>query len=302
MLQGSFHAETSPSYSTSGHFRLRNDGPKAVPHGESLSVVSDVLYDALLDIIDETKAISSTPKITKDFPSPYLFFYHYMDELRHRMLGLESHLIQLLELLFLHIESTHAAEYAAARAMTAKELVSPMHLSKLYRPGDLVLAKGLGEDRGYIIEQWPHADKDAPEKDTSFVIFCWCWEFDGEFRIESKSFKVSLRKDALPQLIGSLSIVPEKYYNPDSLAAIKIRGEKFWECRKKNYVTYNGWDCNKEQNHVSTDIKSHPSNWCFAFVRREPTPNIHRYKLISVFSISLHMCLKSPKHGNLIFQ
>lgn len=67
----------------------------------------------------------------------------------------------------------NGVEYAAAKAIIAQELVSPEHLSKLYRPGDLILVKGLGGDCGYIVEQWPFADKDALETDTSFTVRCW---------------------------------------------------------------------------------------------------------------------------------
>lgn len=54
--------------------------------------------------------------------------------------------------------------------------------------------------------------------------------------------------------IQELPVYPIKYATQDVLIQLKNRGQKFWNLRYQQYVSYTGWDVKEDENHVKHSL------------------------------------------------
>lgn len=65
------------------------------------------------------------------------------------------------------------------------------------------------------------------------------WSYDGSFQKNKElwSFKCKLGSDEIFD-IKDLDIIPLRFANPEAAQTLRHRGERFWECRRPNYISY----------------------------------------------------------------
>ncbi|SPO04285.1 related to TOB3 (member of AAA-ATPase family) [Cephalotrichum gorgonifer] len=169
----------------------------------------------------------------RNLVAPYLQLYHarsrVKDLLCDKLGGVEkahaSELIAYLEESFIH-------GYEDANRLFARGLVSRAHLSKLFGPAEVVVTRSGGEVVAYL-------SRTCPEPDTMITLDAYTWVFDGSFKREEKGLTVFWPHgsgDEIP--ITSLDIYPLRFDRSGLREALRMRGETFWSCRKRRFVSY----------------------------------------------------------------
>lgn len=76
--------------------------------------------------------------------------------------------------------------------------------------------------------------------------------YDGIFTKRESILAVKYVDPKQPTMkIQKLSVYPIRFAEAGIEDALRDRGNKFWSCRKPNYVTYTGTDYTREQVYVS---------------------------------------------------
>jgi hypothetical protein len=69
------------------------------------------------------------------------------------------------------------------------------------------------------------------------------WNFDGSFqneRVQEKLTAFCMAGESIP--LTDLRLCPLRYTPKQTSINLLRRGRIFWACRKRKYITYNGWD------------------------------------------------------------
>jgi hypothetical protein len=81
------------------------------------------------------------------------------------------------------------------------------------------------------------------------------WNYDGSFQSERMQEQVNVFcgfGELIP--LKSLRICPLRYLAKQMTTDLLQRGKVFWACRRRRYVTYNGWDYDRTEHFVSIFI------------------------------------------------
>ena len=114
----------------------------------------------------------------------------------------------------------------------------------------------------FELTDWPsYTDHWAPNKKFSVIspptpstqVSCALssWLYDGNFMKGTlqKYFSAVISAKELP--ITSLSIVPLFSLPSEKKESLVERGRMFWKCRRKRYISYEGWDFERLEHFVS---------------------------------------------------
>jgi hypothetical protein len=157
----------------------------------------------------------------------------------------------LVDYLLKHYE----AEYENADDLFEQGLVSKIHLGKLFRPDQLVIAqdKKTGISRVGVLDRW------YPTRSEGMMLEGWCWQYDGSCLVKTAWAKdVTVQPEqSIP--IQDLTIFPLEYLSDDERINLKDRGGKFWETRMGVCMEFSGWDASMSTFHVSLIIINYVS-------------------------------------------
>lgn len=110
-----------------------------------------------------------------------------------------------------------------------------------------------GHVQAFKIGDWPEIVEkqwQAKRKRNEIRLEAYNWQFDGAFQKKSHTLSNYLPRNAQTIEITSLKYYPLRF-SPELKLALLERGRKFWDCRLRNFIVYNGWDYNYDQNIVS---------------------------------------------------
>lgn len=218
---------------------LKADGPVIMPISEELQVVDMELIVGISSLISTRREMFPAGVVLeKSSRPPYLFFYHYASVLRECGLqvfgkGLQRRLLVLLEF----ISNYTAPNFNEAKKLFSEGIVNSHHLSKLFRPDDIVITTQNGHPRAYVSTGWLQQ-----ESDYSPSLNCWSWEFDGNFYKEKVELFVKMSPSETPTPINDLNIYPLRLDQTGLAERLRSRGMQYWSCRDKRYVSYHGLD------------------------------------------------------------
>lgn len=231
--------------------RVVNAGTyQVLPDEEYIFVVSDTLRSALTEVGTCSPFDCDTDG---EMMAPYLFVYHHRQALQEyadqKQGDYASHITSLLS----YIENRYGRDYEDADAKFAKGIVTPEHVTKLWIPNQILIAKKDGHDCAYVLKSWPtEHHRRSYERGTrkDLELRCWSWEYDGASLKRQEQFqKVNLAShDEIA--INKLSIYPHRFALGHLQTMLKTRGRKFWGFRQKHLVNYSGDDFNKETIYV----------------------------------------------------
>jgi hypothetical protein len=113
-------------------------------------------------------------------------------------------------------------------------LVSLDTIHYLFEPEMNVISEETGETLVYRTKSWLDVTGDSfPEVG---LLRCWSWSYDGktkrDFKLEWQGSPREVKK------INSLSVYPLRYAPENTEPDLFARGQKFWRCRKRIYVSY----------------------------------------------------------------
>jgi len=227
--------------------QAESDSGKKAPSAcaESMLSSSNVLVEAMkwatLDI--------GTAGTKRDFPiltevkAPYHYFYYGRTSIRQRILRMEEDHQTLVKLFIGYVEESFEQMYNEARSLFSQGLVSVETIPYLFEPEMLVVYQLAGENVALQTKCWMEdisALSEPTQPGEIGFIRCWSWIFDGTFQKRSLDFKISwpgfIRGT---QPIKGLPIYPLKYLDHSVETQLFERGEKFWMCRNRVYISYN---------------------------------------------------------------
>ena len=232
-------------------------------------------------------------------PGPYLAIYHSRSAMDEFIQTLPEGCQKQLGLLLDYVFSQLGDEYAAADDLLSRGRISLPYLKYLYKPNDVLLEGKGGDCMGFVSKSWPlstrlresphekylpsvysdaHTFKGPTRTECRICeIEAWSWKFDGTFYHQNVLLTLELDfKDKVETNIADLNIQPLEYVSDEVRDLLKRRGETFWSCRSRRFVSYKenkgrDWQASSDERYM-IDLKTyhelHPEGTLETFSRR----------------------------------
>jgi hypothetical protein len=190
-------------------------------------------------------------------PAPYLPLFYYQAQIEEKVEKELTEEQQIpLRLLLDYVKMAYASSYSEAQDLFAQGIVSRQHYSKLFVPQNVVVGSENGHPRAWLCEDWPEKVSpfaNAKDKygwhrrsviismvlDPSFQLNCKSWSFDGQFRNDKLTLVCRWPSNDRANIqICDLDIFPLKYDQTGLQGILQHRGQKFWSCRRRTYISY----------------------------------------------------------------
>lgn len=215
-------------------FVLYEDASPAPVEVEHIKLTSQLLEEAMASMAEKRPLEVTGWDSETNLQAPYLHIYHLRPYIRELMAGWpdQSEIEHVSELLN-YFEAAFGAEYQAAEDLFAKGRVSRVHFHKLFGPNKVIVSNDGPQPVAYVSERTP-APKICP-----IQLKCHTWTFDGLFKREEKTITVDWTAEMPDEIdIESLPVYPLEYDQSGLEERLRKRGEIFWQCRKRKYVSY----------------------------------------------------------------
>ncbi|KAF8859308.1 hypothetical protein BDZ45DRAFT_742549 [Acephala macrosclerotiorum] len=217
------------------------DAAVAAPEAEEISIVSKDLWNTCKNIVDSNSELFPPgAELTEISRPPFLFFYHYTTTLRDcGSKNLQKDQQIQLTIFLDFVEKYTARDFNEARSMIAQGLITRHHVSKLFRPGGVIVSVEDTHPRAYICSGWLTEESG---RFTGTSLPCWGWNFDGAFYKDETSLLLPLSPADMPSPIVGLQYYPIEFDQSSMESRLRSRGLKFWSCRRMRFVSYHGLD------------------------------------------------------------
>lgn len=131
-------------------------------------------------------------------------------------------------------------------------------------PGEIMIQKDQGDDEAYdhtyLQVSWPVAvnrlhtdgsvdgDVEAFTSSREISFHARTWKFDGHFSQATEEITIvrPLASDST-YLISDMVAYPIRYAKEGTKERLLRRGQMFWDCRFRQYVSYCGWNYNHNE-------------------------------------------------------
>ncbi|KAJ4504453.1 hypothetical protein HRR78_007803 [Exophiala dermatitidis] len=217
---------------------LRDDTEPASAVAEQISIYQDNLTVALESLISQDAEISGFWNRETSLREPYDYFYHCHKRIRELLSTVaepSDTTSPSITLLLDYIESECRDQWSAADRIFEQGNVTEDTLSKLFRPGEIIIRDEDGMTQAYI------ADHVGTVTSSRTAISCWKLAFDGAFHRENDQILVEWRgggKDTLA--LQCLEARPLRLDKTRQQVQLEQRAIKFWQCRHRRLVSYDG--------------------------------------------------------------
>ena len=215
------------------YFRvLQRNGPLAEANGERLQP-SETLQQALHALQGQNPDMPGEWDFDDDLVYPYPKLYHY----RHVFAGtliqtLEPQQQMDLEILFQYVNKRLALDYEKLEELSNAGIVSQEHWLMIFRPDDTVITTQDGQHRALTVKSCRARGQSILEMN------CSSWEYDGNFFQKYITIPVQWPSKSRTVAITDLSVYPIRHATEGLEIALRKRGETFWSCRRRKYVSY----------------------------------------------------------------
>lgn len=219
---------------------------------ESIHIESPKLQKALFQVAEfhpfpTVKHSGSSRPFRMD--APYHFLFHHrqkLESLSHNT-SYEDVLRPLLEWL----KESYEKEYDEAERLFADGFVTARHMSKLFKPNQMVVHRGdHGNLSAYVLSE------SVLNKKEKLSFHGWSWQYDGH-RLQRRTWSESMNMISEEQVrISRLMIHPLNYATEKDKAALEKVGKKYWAMREHTYTCYTGWDVNQEHHYVRSGFSA----------------------------------------------
>ncbi|KAF2498988.1 hypothetical protein BU16DRAFT_446688, partial [Lophium mytilinum] len=208
-------------------FDLPKDGDDAVARWENIGSLSITLQQTL-----ETIRYPGQLKLE----APYTAFYHGRSLLADHASGRsgileplhQDHLQSLLD----YVLGFCADDYKAADVLFAMGLVDKQHFQKLFPPNEVLVDAKDPQPLAYSTIDC------AQNHPLELLLTVWNWQYDGLFRQKNSLLTVTWPSYDGQIPISALPVYPLRYDTTGLKERLIERGQMFWECRKRKFVSY----------------------------------------------------------------
>ncbi|KAK5191041.1 hypothetical protein LTR92_009253 [Exophiala xenobiotica] len=150
---------------------------------------------------------------------------------------------EILDPLLTFLANNYQAEYDDARKIFSQGLVSSLHLGKLFRPNQIMIARNTETQavRGGVLSLCTSLET------GDILLRGWGWKYDGAqlTRTHWKGYVGALSDEPSPIL--DLTIYPLDFATEEQKEILALRGKQFWNTRGQTYVSYKGWDAHRKR-------------------------------------------------------
>lgn len=137
-----------------------------------------------------------------------------------------------VEALLNHLVESVGSAWEEAEMLSRNGFVEEQHWAKIFRPNEPIVSMTEGEPRAYMLTRCPKVESDG------LVLYCWSWEFDGEFFQKNFQFRVDWPDQIEDVKITTLPYYPLRFGSTQLADRLELRGRNFWSCRRRRYVSY----------------------------------------------------------------
>ncbi|TGO51753.1 hypothetical protein BOTNAR_0345g00010 [Botryotinia narcissicola] len=220
---------------------------------EILLAVSEHLMEAIKSILNSKPEFADLlawfEKDGTELPSPFVFIYHSGAIIQELMEDTsDTSTARQLKLMIDYIYKNYGEEYDNVDAMFEESRVAIPYVKYLFKPGD-VLVKGTGSDiNGYMLVTWPNDStsttaslkEDGKNKPSSqYTMDVRSLSLDGAFNRVSTRLTLEIDgSEKTEYAIRDLNIIPIVYASDEDRKTLRSRGEMFWKCRERHFVSY----------------------------------------------------------------
>lgn len=264
---------------------------------ERIRIVSPLLQKALTHVGEyHPFPLMFNPDLERalEIDAPYLFLFHHREKLND--LAQDEKYKDVLCPLLQFLAANYSKEYEEADHLFREGAVTAYHVSKLFKPGQMVISRQQKTD---ILEAHVLGPGVKIERDK-INLFGWSWAFDGTQlqRAMWGQQMESVPDERVP--IKDLKIHPAEFAQNEDVEYLVERGKKFWDLRDQTYVCYTGWDCAHEHHYVgqASFFKERPLNLGILTEYEPDKGKIHgRYEHVQVDARSITSYCSSNAGG-----
>ncbi|KAG9854832.1 P-loop containing nucleoside triphosphate hydrolase protein, partial [Aureobasidium melanogenum] len=227
-----------PSEQRAYLYTLPRDLPPAVQEDESISHFSQDMVEALkaLDALCHWDgAFNFAASDHFDLRAPYTIIYHSRMSLNdYREKGVDIIYWPRIDAFRNYILGSMSMDYAEADAYFSKNKLTPRHLTKLFRKGDVLVTQRDGNQVGLLCKSVSYSEPRVCNLE------CESWTFDGVFRRKVEPMRVVWPSGSSLDAISivALEAFPLRFGGDELKQRLKQRGQMLWSCRFRKYVTY----------------------------------------------------------------
>ncbi|KAK8121675.1 hypothetical protein PG984_010345, partial [Apiospora sp. TS-2023a] len=223
--------------------------PNPKPNSHFIRLHSTPMKESVEEFFHKLKAHNPdypVPASGADLHSPFLFWYHYRST--GIVEGLDPSQHQSIKLLTNWIEETYGDKYQQVDELLGRGLITQDTVDFLFHPGQLIVRNSDTGPRGYKAASWLTKTSasggdsnaiDGLEKST-YNLNVWYYNYNGGFwkGTEDLSFSICTSENQPEIQIDTLSVFPLRFANTELGSRLERRGETFWKCRRRRYVSY----------------------------------------------------------------
>ncbi|KAF2803548.1 uncharacterized protein BDZ99DRAFT_526473 [Mytilinidion resinicola] len=175
----------------------------------------------------------------KEMDAPYNSLFHHEQELR-RLAETNPDYKAVVCPLITFLEQHYRMEYDEAEDTFNQGLVSALHLGKLFKPSDIVVAR--------------HPQTGV----VSVSLRGWCWGNDGKQLLRVpwiSTVEMPPGAEATQVVpIAKLTIYPFRFASPEDQQQLRWRGKKYWRARESYYSEYTGRDADGQRSYARSRL------------------------------------------------
>jgi hypothetical protein len=242
-------------FECSGASVMKASSGTALSWTESIYTKSDISKSALQQIATcSFQSAGANPKSIEEtdwqrlereriHPADLFFFHHHHLLKTWSMQNRESkeHTEDLLK----YVDTKYRKQFAEAKSLFKRGLVTQAHILKLFKPNEPVVSEVSGRPVAYILQYWPSLGSNG-----STNLSCWSFQFDGT-RFARKNRNISIPPLDSETNIQTLDAYPIRFADSELRERLRDRGKKQWQYRTMAQVTYKGWNVGKDLYFVS---------------------------------------------------
>ena len=236
---------------------------------ESVRPVAKDLTEALETLLGSSpvyKDVQHSFQFRSELKAPFLFMYHTRQTLSKLRESMSRTVNDQLTIFLNYLNANYGPLYEAVDELLSRNKILPEYMEYLFKPDDVVVSRSGDDLSGYVLQSWPTYDKVWPRPELGkpgnnthnaqpskngfqhhWSMPSWFWEFNGEFGRRDDDIKIKLPGDETGEIdIAELNVFPIQFAPQNIVTKLQQRGQTFWKCRKRRFVSYT------EKDQVST--------------------------------------------------
>ncbi|KAF6808464.1 AAA family ATPase [Colletotrichum sojae] len=214
---------------------------------EYMHIISEELSDGLQELAFSALAGIPHPRFDKpheeEVSYPYLWWFHRRDEIESDIEKLGATSQKHVSVLRDYVRGQLAKEWSTVNLLLDEGRMTAEYIRYLFAPNTILISKTEGSKthqlRGLSATHWIKIDS-LTESSFSARIDATTWDFSGTFQKVEETIAVEDLPEAESNgsfLIQDLVVYPMEYASKDVVEALRKRGQMFWKCRHRNYVS-----------------------------------------------------------------